>query len=111
MFFALASRLMRRVFGRSRKIALANQANVCYRPVAQDARETPAADGTSTSCLATPSRAPEYEPRLATVIELHYFGALRMTSPTASARRCDRHRDIRLARRLVANESAAPRPA
>jgi len=89
-FFALASRLMRRVFGRSCQIALRIKRN------AGEPNLLPAAKFRCRRARRTRSRAWwQLEPRLAQVIELHYFGGLTSNRSPEAAARLDRDRASR----------------
>jgi RNA polymerase sigma factor (TIGR02999 family) len=111
-FFALASRLMRRVLvdhakSRSRKKrdggvrdSLPDELGDCL----QDDFNIIALDDALESLL-------QLEPRLAKVIELHYFGGLTYDEIAAAvgASTATVHRDIRMARAWLLNEMAGAR--
>jgi RNA polymerase sigma-70 factor, ECF subfamily len=114
-FFALASRLMRRVLVDHAKSRSRIKRNAGIRDaLVQDARETaPPADFDVVALDDALEGLHQMEPRLAQVIELHYFGGLTYdqiaaalgTSPATV------HRDIRLARAWLLNEIGGDRPA
>jgi RNA polymerase sigma-70 factor (ECF subfamily) len=114
-FFALASRLMRRVLVDHAKSRSRIKRNVGARdPVAHDARETmPPVDFDVIALDDALEGLQQMEPRLAQVIELHYFGGLTYDQIAAavSASAATVHRDIRLARAWLLNEIAGNRPA
>jgi RNA polymerase sigma factor (TIGR02999 family) len=114
-FFALASRLMRRVLVDHAKSRSRIKRNAGIRDlVAEATGETlPAADFDVIALDDALEGLQQMEPRLAQVIELHYFGGLTYeqiaaalgTSPATV------HRDIRLARAWLLNEIGGDRPA
>jgi RNA polymerase sigma factor (TIGR02999 family) len=114
-FFALASRLMRRVLVDHAKSRSRIKRNAGIRDlVAEATGETlPAADFDVVALDDALEGLQQMEPRLAQVIELHYFGGLTYeqiaaalgTSPATV------HRDIRLARAWLLNEIGGDRPA
>jgi RNA polymerase sigma factor (TIGR02999 family) len=114
-FFALASRLMRRVLVDHAKSRSRIKRNVGTRdPVAQDARETPPPMDFDVIALDDALEGlQQMEPRLAQVIELHYFGGLTYDQIAAAvgASAATVHRDIRLARAWLLNEIGGNRPA
>jgi RNA polymerase sigma-70 factor (ECF subfamily) len=114
-FFALASRLMRRVLVDHAKSRSRLKRNVGPRdPVAGDARETPPPMDFDVIALDDALEGlQQMEPRLAQVIELHYFGGLTYDQIAAavSASAATVHRDIRLARAWLLNEIGGTRPA
>jgi RNA polymerase sigma-70 factor (ECF subfamily) len=114
-FFALASRLMRRVLVDHAKSRSRLKRNVGPRdPVADDARETPPPMDFDVIALDDALEGlQQMEPRLAQVIELHYFGGLTYDQIAAavSASAATVHRDIRLARAWLLNEIGGTRPA
>jgi RNA polymerase sigma-70 factor (ECF subfamily) len=114
-FFALASRLMRRVLVDHAKSRSRIKRNAGIRDaLVQDSSETAAlADFDVVALDDALEGLQQMEPRLAQVIELHYFGGLTYdqiaaalgTSPATV------HRDIRLARAWLLNEIGGDRPA
>lgn len=113
-FFALASRLMRRVLvdhAKSRSRVKRNAGAMELLPGETD--ELPA---TSFDVIALDDALEslvQLEPRLAQVIELHYFGGLtyEQIAEAAGASAATVHRDIRLARAWLLNEMGSRRPA
>src|SRR6266404_3405493 len=97
-FFALASRLMRRVLVDHAKSRSRMKRNSGARDLAA---ESPG------------ETLPQLEPRLAQVIELHYFGGLTYDQIAAAVgtSAATVHRDIRLARAWLLNEIGGTRPA
>jgi RNA polymerase sigma-70 factor (ECF subfamily) len=114
-FFALASRLMRRVLVDHAKSRSRMKRNVGIKdPVAGDARETlPPMDFDVIALDDALEGLQQMEPRLAQVIELHYFGGLTYDQIAAAvgASAATVHRDIRLARAWLLNEIGGARPA
>jgi RNA polymerase sigma factor (TIGR02999 family) len=114
-FFALASRLMRRVLVDHAKSRSRLKRNVAPRdPVVNDARETPPPMDFDVIALDDALEGlQQMEPRLAQVIELHYFGGLTYDQVAAAvgASAATVHRDIRLARAWLLNEIGGNRPA
>jgi RNA polymerase sigma-70 factor (ECF subfamily) len=114
-FFALASRLMRRVLVDHAKSRSRIKRNAGIRDaLLQNTSETaPPADFDVVALDDALEGLQQMEPRLAQVIELHYFGGLTYdqiaaalgTSPATV------HRDIRLARAWLLNEIGGDRPA
>jgi RNA polymerase sigma factor (TIGR02999 family) len=114
-FFALASRLMRRVLVDHAKSRSRIKRNAGIRDaLLQSTGETaPPADFDVVALDDALEGLQQMEPRLAQVIELHYFGGLTYdqiaaalgTSPATV------HRDIRLARAWLLNEIGGDRPA
>jgi RNA polymerase sigma factor (TIGR02999 family) len=114
-FFALASRLMRRVLVDHAKSRSRIKRNAGIRDaLLQNTSETaPLADFDVVALDDALEGLQQMEPRLAQVIELHYFGGLTYdqiaaalgTSPATV------HRDIRLARAWLLNEIGGDRPA
>jgi len=99
-FFALASRLMRRVLvdhAKSRSRIKRNADEVEVLPAAKF--DLVSLDDALESLM-------QLEPRLAQVIELHYFGGLtyEQIAEAAGASTATVHRDIRLARAWLLNE-------
>jgi RNA polymerase sigma factor (TIGR02999 family) len=113
-FFALASRLMRRVLvdhAKSRSRVKRNAAAMEFLPgdtdeLAPTNFDVIALDDALESLV-------QLEPRLAQVIELHYFGGLtyEQIAEAAGASAATVHRDIRLARAWLLNEMGSRRPA
>ena len=114
-FFALASRLMRRVLVDHAKSRSRMKRNVGIRdPVAGDAHEAlPPMDFDVIALDDALEGLQQMEPRLAQVIELHYFGGLTYDQIAAAvgASAATVHRDIRLARAWLLNEIGGTRPA
>jgi RNA polymerase sigma-70 factor (ECF subfamily) len=114
-FFALASRLMRRVLVDHAKSRSRLKRNVGPRdPVVNDGRETPPPMDFDVIALDDALEGlQQMEPRLAQVIELHYFGGLTYDQVAAAvgASAATVHRDIRLARAWLLNEIGGTRPA
>ena len=111
-FFALASRLMRRVLvdhAKARSRAKRNAPNRESLPGVADTEtatdfDVVALDDALASLV-------QLEPRLAQVIELHYFGGLTydQIAEAAGSSAATVHRDIRLARAWLLNEISAGR--
>lgn len=106
-FFALASRLMRRVLvdhAKSRSRLKRNSAGNEFQSTVTDAAAT--ADFDVVELDDALQSLAQLEPRLAHVIELHYFGGLTydQIAATMSASTATVHRDIRLARAWLLNE-------
>jgi RNA polymerase sigma factor (TIGR02999 family) len=107
-FFALASRLMRRVLvdhAKSRSRAKRN----LITPDLPQSDTTPAVAGFNVVALDDALESlQQMEPRLAQVIELHYFGGLTydQIAAAAGASVATVHRDIRLARAWLLHEIA-----
>jgi RNA polymerase sigma factor (TIGR02999 family) len=114
-FFALASRLMRRVLVDHAKSRSRMKRNVGTRdPPADDARGTlPPMDFDVIALDDALEGLQQMEPRLAQVIELHYFGGMTYDQIAAAvgASAATVHRDIRLARAWLLNEIGGARPA
>jgi RNA polymerase sigma factor (TIGR02999 family) len=114
-FFALASRLMRRVLVDHAKSRSRLKRNVGPRDaVADDARATlPPMDFDVIALDDALEGLQQMEPRLAQVIELHYFGGLTYDQIAAAvgASAATVHRDIRLARAWLLDEIGGTRPA
>ena len=114
-FFALASRLMRRVLVDHAKSRSRIKRNAGVRDLVAEAtgETTTTADFDVVALDDALEGLQQMEPRLAQVIELHYFGGLTYeqiaaalgTSPATV------HRDIRLARAWLLNEIGGDRPA
>jgi RNA polymerase sigma factor (TIGR02999 family) len=114
-FFALASRLMRRVLVDHAKSRSRIKRNVDVRDfVAEVAGEAPPPMDFDVVALDDALEGlQQLEPRLAQVIELHYFGGLTYDQIAAAvgASAATVHRDIRLARAWLLNEIGGARPA
>ena len=114
-FFALASRLMRRVLVDHAKSRSRLKRDVGPRdPVVNDGRETtPPMEFDVIALDDALEGLQQMEPRLAQVIELHYFGGLTYDQVAAAvgASAATVHRDIRLARAWLLNEIGGTRPA
>jgi RNA polymerase sigma factor (TIGR02999 family) len=106
-FFALASRLMRRVLVDHAKSRSRIKRNAGLKDIGTDGFETAPSVNFSVVALddAIESLA-QLEPRLAQVIELHYFGGLTYAqiAEAVGASTATVHRDIRLARAWLLNE-------
>jgi RNA polymerase sigma factor (TIGR02999 family) len=114
-FFALASRLMRRVLVDHAKSRSRIKRNVDVRDFAAEvAGEAPPPMDFDVVALDDALEGlQQLEPRLAQVIELHYFGGLTYDQIAAAvgASAATVHRDIRLARAWLLNEIGGARPA
>jgi RNA polymerase sigma factor (TIGR02999 family) len=113
-FFALASRLMRRVLVDHAKSRSRIKRNPGVRDlIAEDAVALPPMDFDVIALDDALEGLQQMEPRLAQVIELHYFGGLTYDQIAAavgkSAATVDR--DIRLARAWLLNEIGSGNPA
>lgn len=111
-FFSLASRLMRRVLvdhAKSKTRAKRNAGTRDLSPVPQD--EAPDDEFDVVALDDALESLAQLEPRLAQVIELHYFGGLTYDQLAAAlgASTATVHRDIRLARAWLLNEIGATR--
>src|SRR3984893_5992877 len=109
-FFALASRLMRRVLVDHAKSRSRIKRNAGTREFTTD--DTDALPTRNMDVLALDDALEslvQLEPRLAQVIELHYFGGLtyEQIAETAGASTATVHRDIRLARAWLLNEMSS----
>ena len=107
-FFALASRLMRRVLvdhAKSRSRVKRNAGSKAFLSQ-DDAGSVAAVDVDVIALDAAIENLMQLEPRLAQVIELHYFGGLTYEEIAASvgASAATVHRDIRLARAWLINQ-------
>jgi RNA polymerase sigma-70 factor (ECF subfamily) len=113
-FFALASRLMRRVLVDHAKSRSRIKRNAGARDfIADDAGEPlPAMDFDVVALDDAIEGLQQMEPRLAQVIELHYFGGLTYDQIAAAVgtSAATVHRDIRLARAWLMNEIEGGRP-
>jgi RNA polymerase sigma factor (TIGR02999 family) len=114
-FFALASRLMRRVLVDHAKSRSRQKRNSGARGlIAEDMGELPAAPDFDVVALDDAIEGlQQMEPRLAQVIELHYFGGLTYDQIAAAVgtSAATVHRDIRLARAWLLNEIGGNGPA
>jgi RNA polymerase sigma factor (TIGR02999 family) len=114
-FFALASRLMRRVLVDHAKSRSRIKRNVDVRDLAAEvAGETPPPTDFDVVALDDALEGlQQLEPRLAQVIELHYFGGLTYDQIAAAVgtSAATVHRDIRLARAWLLNEIGGAGPA
>lgn len=114
-FFALASRLMRRVLVDHAKSRSRMKRNAGVKdPIAEDTGEVlPPMDFDVIALDDALEGLQQMEPRLANVIELHYFGGLTydQIATAVSTSPATVHRDIRLARAWLLNEIGGSRPA
>jgi RNA polymerase sigma factor (TIGR02999 family) len=113
-FFALASRLMRRVLVDHAKSRSRIKRNAGVREFGTtDTDPLPAAHFDVVALDDALESLVRLEPRLAQVIELHYFGGLtyEQIAEAAGASTATVHRDIRLARAWLLNEIGSSRPA
>jgi RNA polymerase sigma factor (TIGR02999 family) len=114
-FFALASRLMRRVLVDHAKSRSRMKRNSGARDLAAESTgETlPSMDFDVVALDDALEGLQQLEPRLAQVIELHYFGGLTYDQIAAAVgtSAATVHRDIRLARAWLLNEIGGTRPA
>jgi RNA polymerase sigma factor (TIGR02999 family) len=114
-FFALASRLMRRVLVDHAKSRSRLKRNSGVRDfIAEDTGEVlPPMDFDVVALDDALEGLLQLEPRLAQVIELHYFGGLTYDQIAAAVgtSAATEHRDIRLARAWLLNEIGGARPA
>jgi len=114
-FFALASRLMRRVLVDHAKSRSRIKRNAGARDfIAEDMGETlPPVDFDVIALDDALEGLQQMEPRLAQVIELHYFGGLTydQIAEAVGTSAATVHRDIRLARAWLLNEIGGARPA
>jgi RNA polymerase sigma factor (TIGR02999 family) len=114
-FFALASRLMRRVLVDHAKSRSRVKRNAGIREFMAD--DTPGAQPAMDFDVVALDDAldglHQMEPRLAQVIELHYFGGLTydQIAVAVGASAATVHRDIRLARAWLLNDIGGTRPA
>jgi RNA polymerase sigma factor (TIGR02999 family) len=108
-FFALASRLMRRVLVDHAKSRSRIKRNAGVREfAAEELNALPVADFDVIALDEALESLLQMEPRLAQVIELHYFGGLtyEQIATAVGASTATVHRDIRLARAWLLNEIA-----
>jgi RNA polymerase sigma factor (TIGR02999 family) len=113
-FFALASRLMRRVLVDHAKSRSRIKRNAGVKEfITGDADAMPAANFDVVALDDALESLVQLEPRLAQVIELHYFGGLtyEQIAEAAGASTATVHRDIRLARAWLLNEIGSSRTA
>lgn len=111
-FFALASRLMRRVLVDHAKSRSREKRNGGVRDaLPENLADFPAEDFNVIALDDALESLLQMEPRLAQVIELHYFGGLTYEEIAAAvgASTATVHRDIRMARAWLLNEIATPR--
>jgi RNA polymerase sigma factor (TIGR02999 family) len=114
-FFALASRLMRRVLvDHAKSRSRMKRSSGARDLLAEDTGETlPPIDFDVVALDDALDGLQQMEPRLAQVIELHYFGGLTydQIADAVGASAATVHRDIRLARAWLLNEIGGTRPA
>ena len=115
-FFALASRLMRRVLvdhAKSRSRLKRNSGAQDLGPEEMGEVQAPPVDFDVVALDDALEGLQQMEPRLAQVIELHYFGGLTYDQIAAalSMSAATVHRDIRLARAWLLNEISGGPPA
>jgi RNA polymerase sigma factor (TIGR02999 family) len=113
-FFALASRLMRRVLVDHAKSRSRIKRNAGVRQLSiGDTDPLPATQFDVVALDDALESLVRLEPRLAQVIELHYFGGLtyEQIAQAAGASTATVHRDIRLARAWLLNEISSSRSA
>lgn len=113
-FFALASRLMRRVLVDHAKSRSRIKRNAGVNEfISGDADAMPAVNFDVVALDDALESLVQLEPRLAQVIELHYFGGLtyEQIAEAAGASTATVHRDIRLARAWLLNEIGSSRTA
>lgn len=106
-FFALASRLMRRVLVDHAKSRARIKRNAGIRDFGAEGSDEPPAAGFDVIALDDALESlTQMEPRLAQVIELFYFGGLtyEQIAEAVGASAATVHRDIRLARAWLLNE-------
>jgi len=113
-FFALASRLMRRVLVDHAKSRSRMKRNSGARDLAAEGTDEtlPPMDFDVVALDDALEGLQQLEPRLAQVIELHYFGGLTYDQIAAAVgtSAATVHRDIRLARAWLLNEIGGTRP-
>lgn len=112
-FFALASRLMRRVLVDHAKSRSRVKRDAGIRDALPGNIDTSAPDFDLVALDDALENLVQLEPRLAQVIELHYFGGLTypQIAEAAGASEATVHRDIRLARAWLLHEIGSSRPA
>jgi RNA polymerase sigma factor (TIGR02999 family) len=105
-FFAVTSRLMRRVLVDHAKSRSRMKRNASNREFAEEEPEEPFMNFDIIALDEALQSLTQMEPRLAQVIELHYFGGLTYEQIAAAggASTATVHRDIRLARAWLLNE-------
>jgi len=110
-FFALASRLMRRVLVDHAKSRSRAKRSAEAREPAAEQTSPPGPDFDVIALDEALQSLQQMEPRLAQVIELHYFGGLTydQIAAAAGASTATVHRDIRLARAWLLHEIAGNR--
>jgi RNA polymerase sigma factor (TIGR02999 family) len=111
-FFALASRLMRRVLVDHAKSRSRMKRHGGVREMSDgDGEPLPITDFDVVSLDEALEGLARLEPRLARVIELHYFGGMtyEQIAETVGASTATVHRDIRLARAWLLNEIGSSR--
>jgi RNA polymerase sigma factor (TIGR02999 family) len=112
-FFALASRLMRRVLVDHAKSRSRLKRNIGVKDSVEPSGTLPPVDFDVIALDDALEGLQQMEPRLAQVIELHYFGGLTYDQIAAAVgtSAATVHRDIRLARAWLLNEIGGARPA
>jgi RNA polymerase sigma-70 factor (ECF subfamily) len=112
-FFALASRLMRRVLVDHAKSRSRLKRNIGAKDSVEPSGTLPPVDFDVIALDDALEGLQQMEPRLAQVIELHYFGGLTYDQIAAAVgtSAATVHRDIRLARAWLLNEIGGARPA
>ncbi len=114
-FFALASRLMRRVLVDHAKSRSRQKRNAGVRESWSEALNevAPAIDFDIVALDDALGALMQMEPRLAQAVELHYFGGLTYDQIAAAmdSSAATVHRDLRLARAWLLNEIGSTRPA
>src|SRR5712664_2696327 len=114
-FFALASRLMRRVLVDHAKSRSRMKRNIDAKDLVAEVtgESSPPMDFDVVALDDALEGLQQLEPRLAQVIELHYFGGLTYDQIAAAVgtSAATVHRDIRLARAWLLNEIGRTRPA
>jgi RNA polymerase sigma factor (TIGR02999 family) len=112
-FFALASRLMRRVLvDHAKSRSRLKRSGGGTGPTDQSDDSLPAMDFDVVALDEALEGLQQMEPRLAQVIELHYFGGLTYDQIAAAVdmSAATVHRDIRLARAWLLNEIGGDKP-
>jgi RNA polymerase sigma factor (TIGR02999 family) len=112
-FFALASKLMRRVLvDHAKSRSRIKRSGGIPESHSVEAMALPGTDIDVVALDDALDSLLQLEPRLAQVIELHYFGGLTydQIAEAAGASAATVHRDIRLARAWLLNEISASRP-
>jgi RNA polymerase sigma factor (TIGR02999 family) len=110
-FFALASRLMRRVLVDHAKSRSRLKRNVAPGELGTDAAGAPPVDFNVVELDDALESLIQLEPRLAQVVELHYFGGLtyEQIATAAGTSTATVHRDIRLAKAWLLTEISSSR--